>query len=294
MRTNPMKSGAPVPAIAGTGICTLIFALLWGNNVVSSLRYHSALFAGRTGEASASGFCSCLDWSAIDVSTVTTFVPFFGFLLMFRGLLRFRRGDGWPFFAGYDRMNVALGLLGTIWGIVLIGFYPADEISVTALMRCLHTAMFSTLAAIVWVMVLEPMCFLPWMNRLRRRAMGADPEESSLESLSESLLSGLAAAEKGFREFGEAASAGREELSRFHGELSAAREAETRWRKEVLDCLAGLAETVKALQVRETALASENAKLLERNGTLEAEFSAAAEEAARLRRQLEAVREALR
>ncbi len=294
MKTNSSKVKAPFFALLATGACTLFFALLWGNNLVSSLRYHCALFSGETGNAASSGLWPCLDWSTIDVSTVTTFIPFFGTLLMFRGLLRLRRGEGWPFFAGYDRMNIAFGLLGTLWGIVLIGFYPADEISITALMRCLHTAMFSTLAAIVWVMVLEPLWLQPWMNRLRSRALGEDPEASSLASLTDSLLTGLAAAEKGFREFGDAAAAGREELDRFHNELASGREAEKRWHREILDCLASLGETVKALQAHQTVLAAENTKLLERNGSLEADLSAAAEEAARLRRQLEAVRDALR
>jgi len=294
MKTTSSGSGAPLLPLLGTAAGTIFFGFLWCNNLVSSLRYHGALFAGRTGEATVTGFCPCLDWSAIDVSTVTTFVPFFGFLLMFLGLRRFRRGDEWPFFAGYDRLNVALGLLGTIWGIVLIGFYPAEEISVTALMRCLHTAMFSTLAAIAWVMVLEPLWIRPWMTRLRRKALGADPEESSLDSLTDSLLGGLAAAEKGFREFGSAASTVREELNRFNGELASARETEKRWHDEVLLCLTSLAETVEALKAHQTALASENTALLERNGKLEADLAASAEEAARLRRQLEAVRDALR
>ena len=76
-------------------------------------------------------------------------------------LFRSAEDPGCPFFPGYDRFNLALGLLGTIWGIILVGYYPAEQITIAALMRCLHTAMFSTLVAVAWVMVLMPAAVLP-------------------------------------------------------------------------------------------------------------------------------------
>jgi chromosome segregation ATPase len=62
---------------------------------------------------------------------------------------------------------VSLGLIGTLWGIIMIGYYPQKDIQMSTLMICLHTALFSTLVAVVWVfivaMALRPA--MQWWNR---------------------------------------------------------------------------------------------------------------------------------
>jgi len=35
-------------------------------------------------------------------------------------------------------------------------------------MQCLHTAMFSTLAAVIWIMVIVPLIISPWMKKMKR------------------------------------------------------------------------------------------------------------------------------
>ena len=152
-----------VVALAGS----VFFGLLWSNNLVSAWRYHAMLVEGGdnvVADAQSPGFLSFLNWSVVDVTTVTTLIPFFGFLLITWGLFRIRHDEEWPFFEGYGKFNIALGLLGTIWGIILVGYYPPEQISIAALMRCLHTAMFSTLAAVAWVMVIVPVVVRPWLG----------------------------------------------------------------------------------------------------------------------------------
>lgn len=79
---------------------------------------------------------------------MTTFIPFFGFVLILYRIFRPAETRGVRSSPDTTRFNLALGLLGTIWGIILVGYYPAEQITIAALMRCLHTAMFSTLVAV--------------------------------------------------------------------------------------------------------------------------------------------------
>ena len=157
------RTFAAAAALSGT-VC---FGILWLNNLISARRYYALLFRGEYTDRFPPGFAPLLDWSTVDVSTVTTFIPFFGFVLILYRIFRPAEDPGCPFFPGYDRFNLALGLLGTIWGIILVGYYPAEQITIAALMRCLHTAMFSTLVAVAWVMVLMPAAVLPLLRSCR-------------------------------------------------------------------------------------------------------------------------------
>jgi len=97
--------------------------------------------------------------SSVDMSTVTTFIPFLGFLLMTIALIKITSwgfvtpkiiSEHFPFFRHYDRRMVILGLAGTFWGIIMLGYYPV-KVEMSHLMLCIHTAMFSTLVAVLWV-----------------------------------------------------------------------------------------------------------------------------------------------
>lgn len=285
----------PYGSAAALLAATAGFGLLWLNNLVSAYRYYADLAAGRGGDSQPSGLLAQLDWSTVDVSTVTTFVPFFGFLLMFAGLFRVRRNAEWPFFPGYDRLNIALGLLGTVWGIILVGYYPADQISIAALMRCLHTAMFSTLIAVGWVMVFLPLAGRPWMAAVRRRALGeTEADDSSLEELADTLTDGLRKAGVGLAAAGDSAREFRAEFAGLAADLAAGREAEARWRREAAETMNAFAEAARVWQAQQTALAGENRKLTERRDSLEKQLAEAEAALAGLRRQLDAIREITR
>lgn len=108
---------------------------------------------------------------SIDFSTVTTFIPFFGFLLIALGFFRIWKNkdcdDDFPFFQSHDSIVMALGLIGTLWGMIMIGFYPEEQIQIPALMYCFFTALFSSLSAAIWVFVIAKIfrTFMNWWNR---------------------------------------------------------------------------------------------------------------------------------
>ncbi len=112
------------------------------------------------------GPMSYLDWTCVDMTTVSTFVPFLGFLLIgigfFRILMLEKNGNtvskNFPFFEDYDRMMVILGLSGTLWGIIMIGYYPTEEVNMPKLILCLHTSLYSTLIVVLWIfLIARPM-----------------------------------------------------------------------------------------------------------------------------------------
>jgi hypothetical protein len=288
--------------IAAAG--SALFGILWLNNLVSALRYHQLLLSGADNlavSALAPGLWPALDWSAVDVSTITTFIPFFGFVLILHGLLRIRHNEEWPFFYGYDRLNIALGLIGTIWGIILVGYYPADQISIASLMRCLHTAMFSTLAAVLWVMVLIPAVVKPWLDAVRRAECGRITEADSFTEVAAEFVSGINAA-------GESLKSGALEMTAFHQGLvetnrefaklletvNAGRSAEEAWRRSAAEGIAAFSAAAAELAARQETLAAENRKLAERGHSLESELAAAETQVAELSRQLETIRRILR
>lgn len=177
--------------------CTVLAALAFANNVSVLVRWRAA-FVAAGGDADAiprgiSGAIPWLDWSAVDYSCVSTFIPFLGFLLFTVGLLRIiagRRADPahFPFFPSYDQLNVALGLVGTLWGIILIGYYDMETVSMASLMVCLHTALFSTLVAVVWVFLVSHPILVPLARRLLRESdLAVEEDDRGLEDLLDDL-----------------------------------------------------------------------------------------------------------
>ena len=181
---------------AATAFCALAFV----NNIVAIVNWwRSFLAAGGDSSAfsaKAPGAISWLDWTAVDYSAVTTFIPMLGFLCMTVSLARmakgrrFRVGD-FPFFRGSDQLNVALGLFGTLWGIIVIGYFKLDSVTMADLMQCLHTALFSTLTAVVWVFLIDRPLVRPYFTRLLEETDLADSDEGDLVSAVDRLVARL-------------------------------------------------------------------------------------------------------
>lgn len=156
------------------GLClivlTVIAGLAWYNNVKVLLQWNPL----DSFETKYYGPISWLNWSVVDYSTVSTFVPFFGILLTMIGFFRISNAkknsdapEYFPFFKSYASVTVALGLIGTVWGIIMIGYYDPKTIQMSQLIKCLHTALYSTLIALLWVfLVVLPIRYV--MQRLYR------------------------------------------------------------------------------------------------------------------------------
>lgn len=189
--------------MAATVFCALAFA----NNVVAIVQWWSAFIAAGGDSSSVAakmpGFVPWLSWSAVDYSAVTTFIPTLGFLCMTCALGRMlarrraRAGD-FPFFRGSDQFNVALGLFGTLWGIIVIGYFRLDTVTMADLMQCLHTALFSTLMAVVWVFLVDRPLVRPYFTRLLERSGLAETDEGDLAVAVERLVARLGAASDAF------------------------------------------------------------------------------------------------
>ena len=186
---------------------TALAALAFANNLVAIVRWwHAFLAAGGDSAAVTArmpGFLPWLDWSAVDYSAVTTVIPLLGFACMTRGLVkvvrgcRMRAGD-FPFFRGSDQLNVALGLFGTLWGIIVIGYFKLDTVSMADLMQCLHTALFSTLMAVVWVFMIDRPLVRPYFTRLLGAAGLQETDDGDLAAAVDRLVVRLGAASDAF------------------------------------------------------------------------------------------------
>ena len=192
--------------VVSLGLAVLA-GLAFVNNVVALVRWWKAFLAagGDTAGVPAHlpGCFAWLDWSAVDFSAVTTFIPFLGFLCltvaagrMLRGR-RMRAGD-FPFFRGSDQLNVALGLFGTLWGIIVIGYFKLDTVTMADLMQCLHTALFSTLMAVVWVFMIDRPLVRPLFTRLLERSGLAETDDGDLAAAVARLVERLGAASDAF------------------------------------------------------------------------------------------------
>lgn len=169
-----------------------IFGLLFLDNLVVVVRWWIEFVScgGDTAAmpATVPGLGPWLDWAAVDHSCVTTFIPFFGCLTAARSLLRAGAGhrpspEFFPFFRSSDSLNISLGLIGTLWGIILIGYYKLDTVDMADLMRCLHTALFSTLAAVIWVYLIDHPVLRPWLGRRLSDAYGTALQEDDADVL---------------------------------------------------------------------------------------------------------------
>lgn len=121
------------------------------------------------------GLLPLMDSVCIDHSTVSTFIPFFSLVWLaaaFCQLGRLAKGEKaaslkkeFPYFSGYNEWMVALGLMGTVWGLIMIGYLPnLDNLKITDLIGALHTALFSTLVALIWVYIIVLRIISPFMH----------------------------------------------------------------------------------------------------------------------------------
>ena len=183
-------------------VLTIISGLAFINNISVIVKWWKA-FAATGGDAAAlktdfTGLIPWLDWSAVDYSGATTLIPFLGFLLITIGIARIMRHkeisavDYFPFFKGYDQLNVAFGLIGTLWGIIIIGYYDMESVAMTDLMMCLHTALFSTLTAVIWVFVIDHPIIRPLLKKLLVEEDLTAAEDADLIDLLERLRGGAA------------------------------------------------------------------------------------------------------
>ena len=204
-------SGRERSVVGGLFAVSLGLAVLSGlafvNNVVALVRWWRAFLAAggdTTGvPAHAPGCFAWLDWSAVDYSAVTTFIPFLGFTCMAFAALRILRGrrmaaEDFPFFRGSDQLNVALGLFGTLWGIIVIGYFRLDTVTMADLMQCLHTALFSTLMAVVWVFLADRPLVRPLFTHLLERAGLAETDDGDLAAAVDRLVVRLGTASDAF------------------------------------------------------------------------------------------------
>lgn len=260
------------------GFLSVITGIFWINNTVSAVRYHYILFTGRESgdfdNPDIQGLWSFLDWTTVDVSTVTTLIPFLGFLLIWYGLLHIRTGDEWPFFPGYDRLNVALGLLGTVWGIILIGYYPSEKISIQALMHCLHTAMFSTFAAVGWVMVIVPSLVHPWLHAIRKK-LNMQTDDTELGAMVESFIGNVRTAGNAMQKTAADTVQFRDNLNQVNGifaemlqTVSKERDAERQFRQDAVNSISAIAGTLSGLGHYLEQLKIENTKLTQKQEEL--------------------------
>ena len=193
---------------AVSAVLAALSALAFVNNIVAIVRWWRAFLAAggdTTGiPAHAPGFIGWLDWTAVDYSAVTTFIPLLGFTCLAYSAWRLLKGrvvdhaDDFPFFRGSDQLNVALGLFGTLWGIIVIGYFKLDTVTMADLMQCLHTALFSTLMAVVWVFLVDRPLIRPYFQRLLASSGLARLEEGDLAGAVDRLVERLCAASDAF------------------------------------------------------------------------------------------------
>jgi len=200
------------------------------------------------------------DVYAVDFSTATTFIPFFGFGLIAAGLIRILMNASsrnptptaskyFPFFLWYNPIMINLGLIGTVWGLIMIGFYP-DNIGMKDLIHCLNTALYSTLVALVWVytLVIPLRRVMQWLYK--GDAAIADPQASDLESGFRKLGNATAQAGGNIGEMAKSASSANAEINNM---TTAMKGAEGRMsgmfakQNEVLDRLSAAAQAHQSL-----------------------------------------------
>lgn len=206
MKKAKIKSAATLAFIASAA-AFLFSAAAFVNNISVVVRWWRSFMAcggdSKAISAGVHGVLPWLDWSAVDHSAVTTFIPMLGFLCMSAASWKLLRGrrmrvDDFPFFHGSDQLNVALGLFGTLWGIIVIGYFKLDTVQMADLMQCLHTALFSTLMAVVWVFMIDRPLVRPLFTRMLDRLDLSESEDGDLAAAVDRLVIRLGEASDAF------------------------------------------------------------------------------------------------
>jgi len=294
-----MKKAIPFLLSASAAV-TLFCGLLWFNNIESARKSYAILFSAGGSAAEAahqSGFLGWLDWATLDLSTISTFIPFMGMLCITMALARIRRGgltvtEDFPFFHSYDRVNIALGLIGTIWGIIIIGFYKPEDINVANLMMCLHTALFSTMVAVVWISVLLPLFVTPFIRKMAGATPGSatGEDDENLFALVDKLSVAAASVSKEF-------AVSNEQLRNFNGRLRNAAEELNECSlnlSAMLHRLTGTGDQWQKEQARQVEILSQTAKMVESVSNVQSQLTSQLEKLQRDNATLQAQNAALR
>ncbi len=249
---------------------TVVAFLALINNIYVIVKWWQAFFASG-GDSSVmtaefSGIFRWLDWSVVDYSAVTTFIPALGLLSITLSLLRIirgktSRGEDFPFFKGSDQLIIALGLFGTLWGIIVIGYFELETVTMANLMQCLHTALFSTLMAVVWVFMVDRPFLRPIFQRLLFKSGLALTDDGDLADAVARLVVRLDKASDAFDKRQLAfESAFIKRLASFEAKL---KEREVDFEASFKDILAGFSEEVADQLKRADAAAIDRQRIAE-------------------------------
>lgn len=195
--------------------------LAWINNITVSLQWDPSQI-GKEYE----GLFPWLDWAAVDFSTASTSIPLLGLVLIAVGVVRIcRPHEGkaprcFPFFREYNEFTIAGGLIGTVIGLIMVGYYQQKQIELEDLMICMRTALYSTLVALVWVFLV-----VIWVQPLMRRwydrtAAGVVGDQRDLVQRFHDLGQATAKAEIQLKSSAGHLAAFAKNVGTFHGTLS--------------------------------------------------------------------------
>ena len=131
---------------------------LWKENYTNAIMWNP----GNFNVDDYSGKISFMDWSTMDMSTISTIIPLFGTAIIALGFLRIAMANEnsslsskyFPFFKEYANFTVILGLIGTVWGLIMIGYYDPNKVKMAHLVICMRTALYSTMVALIWVFII--------------------------------------------------------------------------------------------------------------------------------------------
>jgi hypothetical protein len=83
---------------------------------------------------------------------------------------------------------VSLGLMGTVWGLIMIGYLPdLENLELTGLIGALRTALFSTLVALIWVYIVVLRIIRPAVRLYARKTFKQSPSQISVAALQRSV-----------------------------------------------------------------------------------------------------------
>jgi hypothetical protein len=144
------------------------FTLLFVDNVSVAVQWRPV-----PPKAPVRGIIPRYDWAAVDIACFATLIPAVGMALIALGWLRVllphsdRGSRDFPFFAGHQSIIIATGLMGAVFGIIMVAYLPlgGEKDNIENLMVALRTALFSTLVALAWVYMI-----VPWVQPLMRAA----------------------------------------------------------------------------------------------------------------------------
>lgn len=277
--------------LAAAAVLTVMAGLAFANNLSVIWFWWSGFLAAGGDSAGLAegvrGVIPWLDWCAVDHSAATTFIPFWGMMRVTRGLWQIVKKEpvqaaAFPFTAYTDKMNVALGLFGTLWGIIVIGFYDLETVTMADLMQCLHTALFSTLTAVVWVYMVDHPLIRPAMRRWLLAEGRASAEKSDLMAAVEMLTARMHEASDEVRRMAEEARGAMEAERARH--RAAMKEMKELWEA---DRARAAKESEERAERMRRAAEEERARHERATGELEARAKAETERHARAEKELE-------